>query len=294
MRVFVTGASGFVGSAVVAALLAKGHQVLGLARSAQSAEKLAAAGAEVLLGDLSDSACLMAGASQCDGVIHTGFNHDFSKFVENCEMDRQAIVAMAEAMAGSNKPLLVTSGVGVLGGLGRTILESDRASDNFPRKSEQAADEALNMGVKAMVIRLAPSTHGEGDHGFVPILISLAREKGFAGYVGDGGNRWCGVHRLDAADLFVLALEKGEAGARYHAVAESEVAMKAIAGQIAKGLGLEAKGLDVEAAREYFTWFEHFASFDAPSSNRWTCQQLGWQPTRLGLLDDIAKPYYYR
>lgn len=294
MRVFVTGTTGFVGSAVVQELLSHGHQVLGLARSAQAAEQLGKVGVEALRGDLADHQSLKAGAERCDATIHTGFNHDFSRFAENCELDRKAILAMGEAMAGSHKPFIVTSGTGVLGGLARTVVETDRVlGSNVPRRSEQAAAEVAKLGVKTMVVRLAPSTHGEGDHGFVPLLIHFARQHGAAACVGEGANRWNAVHRLDAATLYRLALEKGEAGAHYHAVAEEAVPFVEIAKVIARRLELGVKHLTGEEAAAYFGWFSHFAGLDIAAASALTRQQLGWQPTRPGLLTDLDNPYYF-
>jgi len=289
MRVFVTGATGFIGSAIVQDLLEAGHKVLGLARSDASAEKLAASGAEVLRGDLTDPVSLREGAAQTDGVIHTGFIHDFSKFEENCQIDRRAIEAMADALEGSDRPMLIASGTGLLAP-GKLAFETDANASPFPRvASEQAAEAAAARGVKASVVRLPPSVHGEGDHGFVPMLITLAREKGVSAYIGDGLNHWPGVHRKDAARLFRLAIEKGLGGVRYHATAESGVLFRDIAAIIGKHLKLPVVSRDAS----HFDWFGHFAAMNNLASSEWTRETLGWEPRALGLLADIDQPYYY-
>jgi nucleoside-diphosphate-sugar epimerase len=292
MRVFVTGASGFIGSAVVADLLAAGHRVLGLARSDASARTLEAAGADVHRGSLEDLDSLRHGASLADGVIHTAFIHDFTRFAANCETDRLAIEAMGAALAGSNRPLVVTSGLAMLAP-GTLALESHRHGEHFPRKSEQAADAACRQGVKAITVRLSPSVHGRGDHGFVPMLIGLARQKGVAAYIGDGQNRWPAVHRTDAARLFRLALEQGEAGGRYHGVAEQGVPFRTIAETIGRGLDVPVLSMTPEEAQAHFGWMALFAGTDCPTSSEWTRGRLGWQPGGPGLLDDMAHAGYF-
>lgn len=295
MRVFVTGATGFVGSAVVAELIAHGHQVLGLARSDAAAATLAAKGAEVHRGDLEDLGSLRRGAELSDGVIHTGFIHDFHRFAEVCEVDARAIAALGEALAGTGKPLVVTAGVGFVA-MGRLALEADSAapvSDAYPRQSEQAAAAVAGLGVPVSVVRLAPSVHGEGDHAFVPLLIAKARETGVSAYVGDGNNRWSAVHRLDAAALFRLALERGQAGATYHGVGEESIAFREIALAIGRGLGLPVAPVPTEAAQGHFGWFTGFATLDCPASSAATQDRLGWRPGQAGLIADLDAGHYF-
>jgi nucleoside-diphosphate-sugar epimerase len=292
MRVFLTGATGFVGSAIVRELLASGHRVLGLTRSDAGAGQLKAAGAEIHRGSLEDLDSLRDGARQADAVIHAAFNHDFSKFLQNCADDKNAILAMGAVLEGSQRPILVTSGLAVLAP-GRIASEADKASPDFPRASETAADAVAARGVRASAVRLAPSTHGTGDHGFVPHLISLAREKGVSAYIGDGLNRWTGVHRLDAARLYRLALETGVEGGPYHAVDEEGVPFKEIAEVIGRRLGVPVVSKTSEEANEHFGWFARFAAMDAPASSARTRSALGWKPEQPGLLADLDRSAYF-
>lgn len=294
MKVFVTGASGFIGSAVVQELQSAGHQVLGLARSDKSADALSAAGAQVLRGDLEDLDSLRSGATQSDAIAHLAFIHDFSKFAENAEIDRRAIEAMGSVILGTEKPLVATSGTALFPS-GQLAVESDvPASGHHPRvASEEAVAALAAQDVRASLIRLSPSVHDKGDHGFVPMLIQLAKEKGVAAYIGEGNNVWPAVHRLDAARLYRLALEKGATGATYHGVGERGVRFGDIAAVIGKRLNVPVVSLTPEEAKEHFGWFAYFTGVDNPTSSEWTRQQLGWEPKGIGLLEDIDSDYYF-
>jgi nucleoside-diphosphate-sugar epimerase len=286
MHVFVTGATGWIGSAVVRDLIGAGHGVTGLARSADKAASLAAAGAHVLRATLDDVEALRGAASAADAVIHTAFDHDFSRFLEGAAQDQRAIEALGGALEGSSRPLLVTTG---LLGLARGATETDAPNPASPRKSEAAARALAERGIRVASIRLSPSVHGAGDHGFVPMLIRLAREKGVSAYIGDGQNCWSGVHRLDAARVYRLALEKGVTHAVYHAVADEAVPFKEIAQMIGRRLVLPVE----PRGREHFGWFAGFAGADMSASSERTRALLGWEPTGPSLLADLAEPGYY-
>lgn len=286
MNVFVTGATGWVGYRVVQDLIAAGHQVTGLARSDEKAALLAAQGAQVLLATLDDTGALRDAAGRADAVIHTAFDHDFSRFAQNAEQDRRVIEALGSALEGSQRPLLVTSG---LSGLARGATEADVPGAAGPRKSDLAARALAERGVRAATIRLAPSVHAIGDHGFVAILIRLAREKGVSAYLGDGQNCWSGVYRDDAARLYRLALEQGVTEGAYHAVADEAVPFKAIAEVIGRRLGLPVESRE----REHFGWFGMLAGADMSASSARTRALLNWAPQGPGLLADLDQSGYY-
>ena len=292
MRVFVTGASGFIGSAVVSELIDAGHQVVGLARSDSSAQAVESAGARAHRGDLANLESLRAGAADADGVIHLAFNHDFTDYTGAAETDRRAIETLGEVLATSDRPFVVTSGLAGFA-LGRTMTEDDAADPDSPRASEQAALAFTSRGVRVAVLRLPPSVHGEGDHGFVPRLIDIAREKGVSAYPGDGSNGWPAVHRFDAARLFRLALESAPAGARLHAVGDEGVPARDIAGAIGRHLTLPVTAVAPEKAFDHFGWLGGFFSLDVPASSTLTRELLGWQPTQQGLLEDLEQGHYF-
>lgn len=288
MRVFVTGATGFVGSAVVQELIRAGHQVTGLARSEEGAKSLQAAGAQVHRGDLEDLESLRSGAAASDAVIHTAFRHDWSKFKESCAMDKLAIETMGKVLQGSNRPLLVTSGLATIA-QGRPATESDPprpSSEEYPRASEETAELLLAHGVKAAAVRL-PQVHDTLKQGLVTYLVALAREKGVSGYLGQGTTHWAAVHVNDAARVYRLALEKGEAGARYHAVAEEGVTLRDIAEAIGRTLKVPVRSIPPEQAAEHFGFLARFAEFDLRGTSAQTRAKLGWNPTGPSLITDL-------
>lgn len=293
MRVFVTGATGFIGSAIVRELVDAGHQVLGLARSEASAKSLVASGAEVHRGDLKDLESLRAGAATADGVIHTAFIHDFSNYGPAAEADRQAIETLGSALAGSNRPLIVSSGTLLVQPKGPLATEQDGFNSNFPRKSEEATRAVASRGVRVSILRLPPTVHGEGDHGFVPRLIDIAREKKAAAYVRAGLNRWPAVHRLDAARLYRLLLEDDAASGNYHAVADEGVPFREIAGVIGRRLKLPVVSKSTEEAADYFGFLAHFVAVDGPASSAQTRERLGWRPVHAGLIADLDAEHYF-
>jgi nucleoside-diphosphate-sugar epimerase len=295
MRVFVTGATGFIGSALVPELINAGHEVLGLARSDAGAASLKAAGAQVHRGDLEDLESLRSGAAESDGVIHTAFNHDFSKFAANCELDSRVIKTLGAALSGSTRPLLITSSTG----MGNTVSGQAATENNFqpnypnPRVvGELAAASLVAAGVNVSVVRL-PQVHNTVKQGLVTYAINLAREKGVSAYVGDGLNRWAAVHIHDTVRLYRLALEKQAAGSRYHVVAEEGVPLRDIAAVIGRGLEVPVVSVSPEDAPAHFGWLSGFASRDLPASSAQTRQRLGWHPNGPGLIADLERVRYF-
>jgi nucleoside-diphosphate-sugar epimerase len=293
MRVFVTGATGFIGTAVVRELIDAGHQVLGLARSDVAAQSLVTAGADVHRGSLEDLESLRSGAAAADGVIHTAFIHDFSNYGPAAEADRRAIETLGDALAGSDRSLIVTSGTLLAQRQGSLATEEDAPNPNFPRKSEEAALALAARGVRASVLRLPPSVHGNGDHGFVPRLIGIAREKRVSAFIGDGLNRWPAVHRFDAAQLYRLVLEKSSVRARYHGVADEGVPTREIAEVIGRHLNVPVVSKSREEAADHFGWIAHFFGIDAPASSAQTQERLGWRPVQPGLIADLNAEHYF-
>jgi nucleoside-diphosphate-sugar epimerase len=293
MRVFVTGASGFIGSAVVPELLSAGYRVLGLARSEASAKALGAAGAEVLRGDLNDPASLQAGAAETDGVIHLGFIHDFNNFEASIRTDLRAITTMGDVLAGSGRPFVFASG---LAGLvpGRVATEDIPFDPKaHPRAANAVAALALvERGVRVSAVRLAPTVHGPGDHGFVKVLVDVARDRGVSCYIGEGRNRWPAVHRLDAGSLFRLVLEKAPAGSVWHGVADEGVPTRTIAEIIGRKLGLPATTIASDDAGTHFGWLGRFFAMDQPASNALTRARMGWNPTHPTLVEDLEAGSY--
>lgn len=297
MQVFLTGGSGFIGSAVVPVLLGAGHKVLALARTDSSAAALDAVGAEVLRGSLQDLDALRAGAAASDGVIHLAYVHDFADIAASGPVDLAAIDAVGTALEGTDRPLVIASGALGLAAAGGVATERDEPDPRGiagPRIPSATATRALAArGVRSAVVRLAPTVHGAGDHGFVPFLIAIARERGVSGYVGDGANRWPAVHRSDAASLFRLALESAPAGSVLHGVAEPGVRTRDIAAAIGRQLGLPVESVPADRAVEHFGWIGHLFAVDAPVSGTLTQDLLDWRPTGPDLLTDLAQDHYY-
>jgi nucleoside-diphosphate-sugar epimerase len=293
MRVFVTGASGWVGSAVTAELIAAGHQVVGLARSDASAEAVAAAGAEVRRGDITDLDSLRAGAEGADGIIHTAFIHDFNAHDDAAAVDFAAVQLFGDLLEGSDRPLVIASGI-----LGAVSVETDRpdpATSWSPRRlTEQTLLEFADRGIRSSAVRLAPTVHGDGDHGFIAALIGIDREKGSSGYIGDGSNTWPAVHRLDAAHLFCLALETAPAGSALHAVDDEGVPLRDIAEVVGRHLDLPVVSVAPEDAVDHFGWLGRFLGIDSHASSAITRDLLGWKPTHPGLIEDLELGHYFR
>ncbi len=296
MRVFVTGATGFIGSATVRELLAAGHQVAGLARSDEAAAALAAAGADVHRGDLHDLDSLRAGAAAADGVIHTAFVHDFAQLASSGRTDLQAVEAMGGALEGTGRPLIIASGTALVAS-GRLATERDASDPASPGShrapSERAALSLAGRGVRSAIVRFPPTVHGEGDHGFVAALIAIARDRGVSAYVGDGANRWAAVHRLDAARLVRLAAEAAPAGSVLHGVGEEGVPAREIAEAIGRGLGVPVVSVASEEAGEHFGWLGRFFAADVPASSALTRERLGWTPGHQGVIADLEQGHYF-
>jgi len=292
MRIFLTGGSGFVGSAVMRELVGAGHTVLALARSEAAADKLAAAGVAVHRGALTDPASLQSGAAAVDGVIHCAFSHDdFADRANNCLKDRTAIEAMGTALAGSDRPFVITSGAGRFAS-GRTLTEDellDPQTSGDRALSEQLAFSFASRGVRVSSVRLPPSVHDDGDHGFVPMLIDIARKTGRSGYVGDGANRWPAVHRLDAVRVFRIALERAPAGTVLHAVGDEGIPTREIAAVIGRKLGLPVEPVP----KEHFSWLGAFYALDTPASSKRTQDRFGWKPEQVGLIADLENGTYF-
>jgi nucleoside-diphosphate-sugar epimerase len=294
MRIFVTGATGFIGSAVVPELINAGHQVLGLTRSDAGAQSLIAAGAEVHRGNLEDPESLRAGAAKSDGVIHLAFDHDFSNFAAICEKDRRAIEALGDALVGSDRPLVITSGTGMGNAMPGQPATEDHFDPNHPnprKSSELAGASVAARGVNVSVVRL-PQVHDTVKQGLITYAVAVAREKGVSAYVGDGLNRWPAAHVLDTARLYRLALEKRQPGARYNAVAEQGVPVRDIAEVVGRGLKVPVVALSPEEAAAHFGWLAPFAGWDMPASSAQTKKQLGWQPIGPGLIADLEQMRY--
>jgi nucleoside-diphosphate-sugar epimerase len=296
MRVFVTGATGFIGSAVARELIDNGHQVIGLARSDQNAAALEAAGAEVHRGALDDLDSLRSGAAAADGVIHTAYIHDFSRMADAATIDLAAVETLGATLEGTGRPFVITSGVALIRP-GHVVTEEDFAnpeSASHPRLGTEERVKAMaERGVRTSIVRPGASVHGEGDHGFVPVLIDVARNKGVSAHIGDGANRWPAVHRLDAAPIYRLALEGAPAASVFHAVADQGVRTREIAEVIGRHLDVPVVSLSGEEAAEHFGWMATFFGLDAPASSALTQQRLGWTPVHPGLIADLEQGHYF-
>ena len=294
MRIFVTGASGWIGTAVVPELHRAGHEVLGLARSDAAASVVSGLGAEVLRGDLDDLDALGKGAGACEGVVHLGHNHDFARMDDAARTDRAAIETMGAALEGSGGPLLIASGVvGLTEGEVATEADEPTVSSHPRTASAELARSFASRGVRPVIVRFAPTVHGPGDHGFIATLVAIARERGMSGYVGDGANRWPAIHRLDAAVLTRLALDGAAVGSAVHATAEPGIAARDIAAAIGRGLDLPVGSVAAGDATEHFGWLGRFFAADVPASSEVTQRVLGWTPTHPGLLDDLDAGHYF-
>jgi nucleoside-diphosphate-sugar epimerase len=288
MRVFVTGASGYIGSAIVDELIATGHEVIGLARSETSAKIIENSGAGVIMGNLEDPASLKHGVLSADAVIHTAFIHDFARYQHANEIDTLAIKIMGECLKDTNKPIVITTGISPK----KTgVLTETDISPASPRSSEPTALALVEAGINATIVRLPRSVHDVEPKGFIPFIVNLARKNGVSAYVEDGSNRWSAVHRLDAAHLFCLALYKAEKGARYHALGDEAIPFREIAEIIGKGLNLPVRSISKEETVQYFDWMSAFVGLDTPATCLITREKLGWQPVNIGLLEEIQRNY---
>ena len=292
MRILVTGATGFVGSTVAEELRRRGHDIIGLARSESSANALREAGLDAHRGNIADPETVTSALRHVDAVVHTAFDHDFSRYAENCKSDGRLLDALASALAGTNKALVATSGTTVTA-KDELSTENDGAVGAIPRSASEAFLNYADRGVRTSVVRLPPTVHGAGDTAFVPTLIALALKRGMSAYVGDGANRWPAVHRHDAARLFCDAVEQARPGARYHAVAESGIAFRTIAEAIGEGLGVPARSVPSDRAEEHFGWLAMFAAMDMPASSEWTRNTTGWTPCEEKLIENMHSAGYF-
>ncbi|MEM1046039.1 MAG: SDR family oxidoreductase [Pseudomonadota bacterium] len=292
MKVLVTGATGFIGSSIVGELSRRGHDVIGLARSDNAADGLFKSGLEVHRGDIADPESVVSALHRVDAVVHTAFNHDFSRYLDNCRADGRLLDALARKLEGTDKPLIATSGT-IVTATSEVTTENDDASDQVPRSASEAFLSYADCGVQTSVVRLPPTVYGRGDTAFVPALIALARERGVSAYIGDGANRWPGVHRNDAAKLFCDVVELPRSGARYHAVAESGIPFRTIAEAIGEGLGVPAESIPPGRAEAQFGWLAMFAAIDTPASSEWTRNATGWAPREQTLIETMHNAGYF-